>query len=112
MTGRRMRAGDLRHEFVIQSSSTGQTPDSIGAVVDTWGTFASVRGDIKWFQGSGMYASDEIFAQVNARIRTRYVSGVTPKMRILFGSRVFRIESVVNEMELGRYLSFTVKEIV
>lgn len=76
----------------------------MGGVVETWGTYKTVYAAVEPLNGKEYFDSERRAADVNTRIRIRYVAGVVPKMRVLFGSRVFDIKSVINPSERNREL--------
>ena len=49
---------------------------------------------------------------VTHRIRIRYLSGVTAKLRVKFGTRYFNIRSIINQGERNRQLEFLAEEII
>ena len=103
-----MRAGALRHKIVIQEPT--ETQDSVGGPDATWSTFATVWASIEPLNGRELFAAQQINAEITARIRIRYLSGVIPKMRVSFGERIFEILSVINLEERNREMELMVKE--
>ena len=47
---------------------------------------------------------------VSHRVIVRYLSGLTPKSRILFGSREFGIVSILDQNEKNEYMKLMCKE--
>ena len=92
-----MRAGRLRHRITIQQVTEGQ--DETGAVTETWNEFATVWADMEPIAGKEYFAAKQTMAETTHRIRIRYLSGVVPKMRVLFGSRTFDITEIINYRE-------------
>lgn len=99
-----MRAGRLRHKLTIQTAT--RTQDGYGDPIQTWSTFASVWGSWEPLSGSELNIAQEQNSETSVRIIIRYLSGVTPKMRVALGSQTAEIVSVANkdgrniEMEL------------
>lgn len=89
-----MRAGKLRRILEIQEAV--ETQDTTGSMVPTWETFAFVHGSVEPLRGREFWAAHELQAQMDTRIRIRYLPGITPKMRILDGTRIFQIYSVID----------------
>ena len=89
-----MRAGALRHRVSLQS--VGSTYDSYGDLSNSWSTDATV-----W----------ELSEVITHRILVRYRASVTAQGRILFGSRVFQIESVRDWQERTIFLEILAKEV-
>lgn len=86
--------GNFRHRLTIQQ--VGETRDSFGGVVSTWGTFATVWGSVEPLRGRELIAAQERQAKIDVRIRIRYLRGVTAKMRVVFGTHTYEIVSVIN----------------
>jgi SPP1 family predicted phage head-tail adaptor len=89
-----MRAGKLRRRLIIQQAIETQGPTGEMAVV--WGTFATVYGSVEPLRGREFWAAKEQQAQVTTRIRIRYLDGVTPKMQVIDGSKLYLIEAVID----------------
>ena len=105
-----MRAGQLRHKVIIQENTPSR--DDYGAEAESWSNFATVWAAIEPIRGREFWESQQINAEVTARITIRYLSGVTPKMRVKYGTRIFDIISVINPEERNRDLQLMVKEAV
>lgn len=84
-----MRAGQLRHVVTIQQKSVSQ--DAYGEETITWSDVATVRAGIFPKRGREYIESKQEQADITHRILLRYRSGITPSMRIVYGSRVFEI---------------------
>jgi len=103
-----LRAGDLRHRITIQTPS--ETSDGIGGMTTTWSTFKKIWAAIWPLRGAEYLAAMQITSEITHKIRIRYLSGVTPKMRILFGTRYFDIQSIINPDERNIYLELMCRE--
>ena len=106
-----MRAGTMRHKVVIQQNVPTEK-DSYGAEVDNWTDYATVWASIEPARGREFWESQQVNAEVTGRIRIRYLGGITPKMRVKHGNRIFDIVSVINPEERNRELQLMVKESV
>lgn len=84
--------GKMRHEIVIQSRT--QTPDTVGGFTETWAAFETVFADIDPVSASERFFSQKLEADITHKITIRYLETVTDNMRVLFGSRVFKIVGV------------------
>lgn len=105
-----IQSGTLQHQVVIKSIT-----DSVGArggIVETESDFATVFASIEPLRGRERYEAQRVDAEINHRIRMHYVAGVTPKMRIVFGTQTFDIKSVVNVRSLGKELEILATECV
>jgi len=92
-----MKAGKLRHRITIQQPV--EVRDSYGGVTVTWGTFATVNASVEPLRGQELWAAAAQQARVNTRIRIRYLASVSPKMRVLFGTRIYLIDAVIDPEE-------------
>jgi SPP1 family predicted phage head-tail adaptor len=106
-----MRAGKLRHRVTIQSVTEG-AQDANGEPAETTATLATRWASIEPLGGSEQYRSHEVHPEVTHAVRMRYLAGVTPKMRIVFGSRTFEIESVIVADESNREIVCACKELL
>lgn len=97
-----MRAGRLKHKIIIEQATEAR--DTLGAVVETWVAYATRQASAEPIAGREYYASRQTNAEASYRFRLRYLAGVTPKMRVNFGGRIFDIERVINVNEQGREL--------
>jgi len=105
-----MRAGDLRHRITLQQKT--ETRDSFGAVIETWNDVATLYASIEPLRGKEFFDAQQVNAEVTIRIRIRYRSGVTPNMRVLFGTRTFDIQSVINVDERNREMILMCREVI
>ena len=94
-----MRSGSLRHSVMIEQQTKAQ--DSTGSIVVSWEDFAAVRAAIEPIAGREFFSASQVQSSVTTRIRIRYLSGVTPKMRVVHGSDVYDIEAVLPDSRSG-----------
>ena len=108
-----VRAGDLRHRVTLQSPVASQ--DGYGAETVTWTDVATVWAAVWPVRGREYFEARQTAAEVTHKVRIRYstdVSGVTPKWRVVFGSRRFDIEAVINPDERSKYLDLMCVEVI
>lgn len=105
-----LAAGRLRHRVRIEMLAESQA--SNGAVSESWVTFAdNVPAAIEPLSAREFIAAQQAQSEVTARIVIRYRPGVTAKMRIVHGGRVYNIAGVLPDKESGReYLTMPVSE--
>jgi len=101
-----MRTGRLRHPVVIQRLTEG----TLWGEEDSWEDYAAVWASVEPLKGAEYYAAQQVNAEVTGKVVMRYLSGVVPKMRVVFGTRTFEILSVINPDERNRELQLLVKE--
>ncbi len=105
-----MKAGMLRHRVTIQQAT--ETQNSYGEIVQAWTTVATVWASIEARGVRESFAASQQFATADHIITIRYRSGVTAKMRIVYGSRVFDIQGAVDPDGRKRTLMIYAKEAV
>jgi len=103
-----MKAGSLRHRVIIQQLATGQ--DSAGAITETWSDFATVFAAVEPLSGREYWQAQQVAAETSIRVRVRYLAGIVPTMRVLYGSRILQILSIVDPEERHREIQFMCRE--
>jgi len=103
-----IRAGELRHRVTIQQKSV--TRNTFGEEIVTWQDVATVWAAIEPLRGREFFESQQVNAEVTTRIRIRYRPGITPTMRVVYGSRIFDIQAVINVEERNRELHLMCRE--
>jgi len=92
-----MNAGDLRHSIIIQIPQ--RVKNSIGEWYDSWTTWATVYAAIEPLSGKRYMEGKQANSDVTGIVRIRYRAGVIPTMRLLYGSRILQIVSIVDSKE-------------
>ncbi len=105
-----MKAGALRHKVIIEKPT--EVTNSIGEIITTWSTFATVWAEILPLSGKEYWSSKQVNSEVTGKIRIRYKSGITPKMRVKYGTRIFNIEAIMNYLEKNIEIILLVKEVL
>jgi len=104
-----MRAGKLRRLVTIQSPSFSY--DSINQPVATWSDFAAnLYAEIDETPGREQIQAGQVNPIRPVTITVRYVAGVTNQMRVVYGTRTFEIQTIVNPAEKNRELVLTCLE--
>lgn len=104
-----MNAGRLRNRITIQMKS--QVADDLGGL-DTWVPFATVWASINALQGKQLYKAQQIVAEATHEIVMRWypdpnnsaLAGPKTNMSVLFNTRLFEIEAVLNPDERTKEL--------
>ena len=102
--------GALRETVTIQERSTSQ--DDVGEQVHSWSTFAQRRAEVMKTPGAEVWAAQQRNARVPTTFRLRYLSGVTPGMRLIWASKVHDIRSAVDPTGRKEELVITAEELV
>lgn len=107
-----MQAGRLRERVVIQKEVVSR--DSFGAEVNPWQDVATVWASVRPGASGERFisAADQMQATITHTVRIRQRAGVSPKMRLLWGSRVLNIQSVVDPDGRRREVLLLCEEIV
>lgn len=92
-----IRSGALRHRVTLQALGAG-SPQQTGSGMpdESWGDVATVYASVEPLNGRELFAAQEHHAEVTTRIRLRYRSGITAKMRVSHGGTVYNILSVID----------------
>lgn len=98
---RRTLIGELRHRIEIQSSS--EAADSFGQDVRTWSTYATVWASVEMSSGSEIQVGSSQQALSPYRVIIRYRGDVRPSHRIIYGSRILEVVSVMDVTGYGTH---------
>lgn len=101
-------AGRYRYAATVQRR-TGERDDS-GGLLDNWIAFASVRLGLEPLRGREFNSAGRVSAETTHLIYMRYLTGLTPDMRILFGTRIFDIQAIIDIDERHRDFEITAIE--
>ena len=94
--------GRLNKRITIQHLVAGSPAvNSLGEAQTSWATFQTVWAGVEPLQGNEFWGSQQkqVKAEIKIRVRIRFLSGVTAGMRVLYGSRILNIESVIDPKE-------------
>lgn len=95
-----MMSGKLNKWITIQYPATGSpAANEYGEPSISWEKFTDAWAAIEPLQGREFWAQKQVQSEVTARVRIRYVPGVTADMRAVYGSRIFSIESIIDPQE-------------
>lgn len=108
-----MQAGSLGKVVVLQRRD--EQRDSHGAQVTSWSDVAELRCAIIPLTGREVLAAQAYSAQLTHQIVLRYSRRFEqpldlPKLRLLYGTRVFNIQAAINDEERNRQVTLLVSE--
>jgi len=103
-----IKAGKYNKVISLQKQVSEQ--NDYGGIVSKWKTVANIRAAVEPLQGREYFSGPFQMGENIVRVRIRYIEGVTRKMRIRYGNRVFDIYSVIDSMESHRELQLMCKE--
>ena len=107
-----MHIGKLNKRITIQQNTN--ITDSEGTVTEGWQDFKKVWASIVplTLRYREFMSAQALNSEITMQIKIRYTSGITPKMKVLYGSRIFEIIAVINPNEANIELNLMCKEVV
>lgn len=103
-------AGRLDKRVTLQQATSAR--DGHGQPVQTWSPVATVWAAIHPLRGGERFAAQQFAAETTHRVTIRYRSGVSVQMRVVYGSRVFRIENAIDPKERHEQLELMCAEVL
>lgn len=89
---RALSAGHLRHRITIQSETLSS--DGRGGYTGVQGTSFTAWARVSPVSAREAFAHGMVQGSITHRVTLRYQSGIRPKMRVLWGTRVLLIQGV------------------
>jgi SPP1 family predicted phage head-tail adaptor len=86
-----MQAGKLKHQIIIQHLVNGK--DASGGPTETWVDWKTVWAEILPAVGNVYYQAKQLDASVDGTIKIRYLKGLLPNMRAIWGDRTLNFIS-------------------
>lgn len=87
-----MRAGKLNERVTVQAWTEGAR-GSMGSSTGSWGTHATVWAEVIQIRGQEAQRLATQNATATYRVRIRRLTTVTNAMRVLWGSKILKIEA-------------------
>jgi len=103
-----MKTGDMRHRITFQQPI--ETPDGHKGHTVKWQDMVTVWASVEPLSGREYFYSHQIKAELTHRVKTRYRTDITIKMRIKHRDRVLEIESIIDLKERHEVLEILCKE--
>ena len=103
-----MRAGSLKHQIVIQRYTEAQ--NDYGEAIATWTDLLSTRASIRPLSAKDIFIGKSLINETTHKVFMRYQIDIKPNDRVLFGSRIFSITSVINSEERNITIELLCKE--
>lgn len=104
-------SGKLDKRVTIQQlSAASPARNDVGEPNETWVAVATVWASVEPLQGREYWAQQQIQSEVSIRLRIRYRSGLTTKMRVVYGSKIFDIKSIIDPQEKHEELQLMCSE--
>lgn len=105
-----MRSGNLKNKVAFETYA--ETQNDFGEVIKGYSDFKTVYASIVPLSGKEYFSAQQINAEISHKIECRYFAGVLPTMRIVYGTRIFNIESVINIREANKTLQIMCTEVI
>lgn len=103
-----MESGKLRNKVTVQNATTSQ--DGMNEQIESWSNGNTWHCSIKPISDTEGERETAINTVARYELRGRYDSTITTESRLIFGSRTFHIEQVLNTGERDRELRLIVRE--
>lgn len=87
----------MSHNLIhrVKIEQIGATVDAIGQPIETWTEVITVWANVKFLRGLESIKANQDTPTVQASIRTRKRSGITPAMRATYAGVVYNIKAVL-----------------
>jgi SPP1 family predicted phage head-tail adaptor len=116
-----IRAGELNRRIRIERREEVDDDTGDPVPIEPWPLFAEVWGALEPGRGRELVLEQELVAEVDARIRIRFLPGVTAKMRAhvypilqtvpkIQYAHTFDIVAVLDQLDRRREMHLLVKE--
>jgi len=102
-TGGQVKAGRLRHKVTFHQYF--ETQDTTGHAIKTYTPLATRSVSIEPLSGRELEVARQVNAEITHKVEMRYLANLSPRLRFLFGSRVFEILSILNIEEKKKQLT-------
>lgn len=102
-----MRAGARRHKIKIEVPTN--TRSSIGGVTITWTEFKSLWASIETFKTYERQSAEAAWPGADVKMGVKYVAGLLPTMRIVYGGKIYSILGINDIEERHRDLEIVCK---
>lgn len=104
-----LKAGTLDQRVTIQTRT--DVVDAMGGVSSSWAALATVWASVHPITGREFFSANQMMSGATVRIRMRRRSDVTPRMRVVHGSRTYDIQSVSDVESAGVVTEIIAEEI-
>lgn len=96
-----MKIRRYAHEITVQQPV--EVKDGNNTVVGIeWQNFITIPASVEPISGREFILLQNTNSELKVRIKTWYYPGVTNAMRVVYGNRIFNIQSIIDYKELHR----------
>ncbi len=106
-----MRAGRLNKRVTLERPVT--TTDAYGGTETTWESVGDRWAGVEPLRGKEFFEAQAAQSEVELRVVVRYdsaIAGVDATWRVVYGARVFEVESAINTGERDEQIELMCKE--
>lgn len=101
--------GSFNNEFSLQDAA--MVADGVGGHTEDWSERTKVFGRIEPISAKSDFGADQSLETTTHRIALRWRDDIASGMRLVWRGRIFRIATVHDPDETGRYLVCRTQEI-
>ena len=101
-------AGRLNKRVILQTLS--QSSDGGGGFTDSWADTATLWAGIEELTGSEGFEAQQTASTLSHRVTIRYRTSVVPTQRLKYGTRILKINAVINPGQLNERLELLCTE--
>lgn len=102
------KIADLKKRITFQALT--RTADGQGGWTESWADFASVWASLDPVSAAERFYSQRVEMNVSHKITIRKMDGLTPEMRIVFGTRIFQIHGIYLDKEELWFINILAEE--
>jgi SPP1 family predicted phage head-tail adaptor len=106
---RRVKITDLRQRITLQKKLITKDPE--GIPMDIWQDIATIWAAIEPLRGREYFQAATVQSQNMIRFTIRYRKGITSEIRILYDSKFYDIQSVIDVNGCHQQLELMAKEV-
>lgn len=103
-----IQSGSFRRRVTLQEET--ETPDGCGGFTTDWVSISDIWAQITPVGSASISRADNVDQEVTHTVMVRKTGSLRQGMRLLFGSRIFLINSVYDPDETGRYTQCDTRE--
>lgn len=101
-------SGELNRRITLEQLT--MSPDGSGGATSTWGALATVWAQVSPKAGSEKLHGDQLTPTITYGVTIRYRKDVDASMRVLYEGRLLRINGVIDQGEMHRFLTLSCDE--
>jgi SPP1 family predicted phage head-tail adaptor len=88
-----IQAGTLRERVAVQQATENR--NRLGESISTWSTFAEVWASVQGVSAREFLLAGQQQVEISHRVKMRYLTGLTPQMRLSWRGRTLEIISIL-----------------